>query len=310
MSKTIYLSPSNHGVKQNKCKIAGCYEDKHTRPIADETAKHLKYNGFNVIVADANRSVIGRCNDANKLGVDLYVPIHTNASSSSSARYLLFMAYNTTGKYDTLFDCVKSYMKDIYDGNIVLQKRRNLIEINTPKAMSFYCEMGFHTNLNDCNNFIHEPEKIGKALAQGICKYFGVAFKDYTAKKTTAKKVVTEDGVWGVNTTKYTQKLLKTTVDGVVSGQRTSCKKYLPAANTKSWEFKIFGKGSAMIKSLQKFLKLEKCYAGKIDGLAGKNTVTALQKFLKAEKLYTGKIDGIMGYATVVALQKFLNLKF
>ena len=190
MSKIIYLSPSNHGVNQNKCKIAGCYEDKHTRPIADETAKHLKYNGFNVIVADANRSVIGRCNDANKLGVDLYVPIHTNASSSSSARYLLFMAYNTTGKYDTLFDCIKSYMKDIYDGNIMLQKRRNLIEINTPKAMSFYCEMGFHTNLDDCNNFIHEPKKVGKALAQGICKYFGVVFKDYTTTKKTAMKKV------------------------------------------------------------------------------------------------------------------------
>ena len=301
MGKIIYLSPSNHGVNQNKCKIAGCYEDKHTRPIADETAKHLKYNGFNVIVADANRSVIGRCNDANKLGVDLYVPIHTNASSSSSARYLLFMVYNTTGKYDTLFECVKSYMKDIYDGNIMLRKRRNLIEINTPKAMSFYCEMGFHTNLDDCNNFIHEPKKVGKALAQGICKYFGVVFKDYTAKKTTAKKVVTEDGVWGVNTTKYTQKLLKTTVDGVVSGQRTSCKKYLPAANTKSWEFKTLGKGSPMVKSLQKLV------GATIDGLAGKGTVTALQKFLKAEGLYTGKVDGIMGYATVVAWQKHLN---
>lgn len=309
MSKTIYLSPSNHGVNQNKCKIAGCYEDKHTRPIADETAKHLKYNGFNVIVADANRSVIGRCNDANKLGVDLYVPIHTNASSSSSARYLLFMTYNTTGKYDTLFDCVKSYMKDIYDGNIKLQKRRNLIEINTPKAMSFYCEMGFHTNLNDCNNFIHEPEKIGKALAQGICKYFGVTFKDYN-DTTPTKKTIEEDGIWGNITTKYTQKLLKTTVDGVVSGQRTSCKKYLPSASTKSWEFKTLGKGSPMIKALQKLLKSEGYYTDKLDGLAGKGTVTALQKFLKAEGLYTIKIDGIMGYATVVAWQKFLNSKF
>lgn len=305
MSKTIYLSPSNHGVNQNKCKIAGCYEDKHTRPIADETAKHLKYNGFNVIVADANRSVIGRCNDANKLGVDLYVPIHTNASSSSSARYLLFMAYNTTGKYDTLFDCIKSYMKDIYDGNIMLQKRRNLIEINTPKAMSFYCEMGFHTNINDCNNFIHEPEKVGKALAQGICKYFGVVFKDYTTtKKTAMKKVVTEDGVWGVNTTKYSQKLLGTTVDGIVSRQRTSCKKYLPAASTKSWEFKTLGKGSAMIKALQKLV------GAKADGLAGKGTVIGLQKFLKAKGFYKGKVDGIMGYATVVAWQKYLNNKF
>lgn len=31
----IYISPSNHGIGQNKCLRSGCYEDKHTRPIAE-----------------------------------------------------------------------------------------------------------------------------------------------------------------------------------------------------------------------------------------------------------------------------------
>ena len=41
-----------------------------------------------------------------------------------------------------------------------------------------YCELGFHTNQKDCDEFIHNPEMVGKALAKGICNYFGVKFKE------------------------------------------------------------------------------------------------------------------------------------
>lgn len=124
--------------------------------------------------------------------------------------------------------------------------------------------------------------------------------------KTNAK-VISEDGVWGKSTTKYTQKLLKTTVDGIVSSQKTSCKKYLPAAHKDSWEFKVLGKGSVMVKTLQKYIGL----TGKsVDGLMGKTSVIALQKFLKNKKFYTGTVDGVMGAATVKAWQKYINSKF
>lgn len=65
MAKLIYLSPSNHGVGANKCKKSGCYEDKHTRPIAEACAKHLKNNGFDVIVAKASQSMAERCSESN-----------------------------------------------------------------------------------------------------------------------------------------------------------------------------------------------------------------------------------------------------
>lgn len=296
MAKLIYLSPSNHGVGANKCLRSGCYEDKHTRPIAEAAAKYLKASGFNVIVASADKNMSARCKEANSNGAALYVPIHTNASSAPEARYLLFMCYNTTGEYKKIFDAVKPFMAQIYNGEIKLSKRRDLYEINVPNAKTFYCEMGFHTNSYDCNNFIHNPDAIGKAIAKGICQYYGVVFKDGTEKKTIA-----EDGLWGVTTTKYTQKVLGTPQDGIVSGQLMSCKKYLPGVLTSSWEFKYWGSGSVMVKAIQNLV------GAKADGKAGYNTVVAMQKFLKEKGLYTGAIDGVMGKLTVIAWQKYVN---
>lgn len=321
--KKIYFSPSDHGVGANKCLHTDCYEDKHTRPIADWAAKYLIYNGFYVVVADAKRSVYARPGDADRLGIDLYVPIHTNAFSNKSVRRIEYMCYNTNGEYLKLFNCMKEVVSKNYDGDILFKKRRDLFEINSPEAITFYCELGFHTNQKDCDEFIHNAKARGKELAQGICAYYGVKFKDMDAaapakpatkpaepakKPAPAKKnVIDVDGQWGQATTRYTQKLLKTYQDGIVSGQLSSCKKYLPSALTSSWEFRLCGNGSDMVKALQRHIGM----VGKdIDGFAGKNTVIALQKFLKNKNLYKGAIDGIMGYATVVAWQKYINSKF
>jgi hypothetical protein len=178
MSKTIYLSPSNHGRGANLCLHEGCYEDKHTRPIALATAKYLKLSGFKVLIGAENENMAERCNASDKAGAVLHVPIHTNASGSKKARYLMFMAYNTTGKYKKIYNAVKPFMKEIYDGDIQFVTRKDLYEINAPNATTFYCEFGFHTNQKDCDEFIHNPEVIGKALAQGICAYYGATFKE------------------------------------------------------------------------------------------------------------------------------------
>lgn len=114
-------------------------------------------------------------------------------------------------------------------------------------------------------------------------------------------KKVAVDGEWGIMTTLLSQKVMGTTQDGIVSGQRTSCKKYLPNADTSSWEFSINGKGSPLIKAIQKLVGVT------IDGIAGQNTVKALQRFLRNQNLYASSIDGIMGTYTVRAWQKYIN---
>lgn len=309
MAKTIYLSPSNHGVGQNKCLQKNCYEDKHTRPIANVCASYLTKSGFNVVVAKVTQTMQQRCTEANKKKADLYVPIHTNASSSKTARYVEFMTIRTNGKYRTAFDKIAPYFDNVYDGKVKHTQRTNLYEINVPNALSFYCELGFHTNEIDVSQYIHNPEIFGAALAKGICNYFGVPFKGgevpTPVPTPTPKDVVVVDGSWGQGTTKYSQRFFKTTVDGIVSNQLNNCKKYLPNAYPNSWKFGLipYG-GSPMIKKLQAYI------GTKVDGYFGKNSVKALQVFLQKLGLYTGAIDSIMGTGTVKAWQVFINKQF
>lgn len=125
---------------------------------------------------------------------------------------------------------------------------------------------------------------------------------------TTAKKVVDEDGIWGVSTTKYTQKLMGTTQDGIVSNQRKAAKKYIPAAHAGSWQFnKILGGGSPMIKKLQAYIGMT---SKECDGLFGVGSIKQFQTFLKNKGYYTGSVDGVMGTGTAKAWQKYLNTQF
>lgn len=177
--RTIYLSPSQHGTGANRCLKKGCYEDKHTRPMAEAAAKYLEKAGFKVIIAKKNTSMAYRCQESDRVGADLHIPIHTNAAGAS-ARYLMFMAIRTDGEYRDIFEAVAYHMEKIYPGSLEAKfvKRTDLYEINAPKAKTFYCEMGFHTNKTDVNSFIHNPDPIGKALAQGICDYYGVSLEE------------------------------------------------------------------------------------------------------------------------------------
>ena len=125
---------------------------------------------------------------------------------------------------------------------------------------------------------------------------------DYSSE---IKDVIAVDGWWGMATTRYTQKMLGTTVDGKISSQPRGNKKYLPNAETSSWEFKLVGaKGSEMIKALQKLIGAD------ADGYFGKGSVTSLQRFLKDKGFYNSTIDGYMGTNTVKAWQKYVNAYF
>lgn len=177
MAKKVFLSPSDHGVGENVCLHADCYEDKHTRPIAEVCAKHLKNSGVEVMIGTANQSLYKRCQDSDNFGADLHVPIHTNAWKPDT-RYLMFMFYADNEKYRAVFNAVAPELEAVYPGNeeSVFAVRTDLTEVIKPKAVTLYCELGFHTNKRDCDEFIHNPEMVGKALAKGICKHLGVAF--------------------------------------------------------------------------------------------------------------------------------------
>lgn len=125
----------------------------------------------------------------------------------------------------------------------------------------------------------------------------------YTSQAGTNKEQLAVDGSFGPATVRRTQEFLGVAVDGVVSNQPTSNKKYLSAAYTGCWEFKSSGysQGSNMVRALQAFVGCEQ------DGWCGKTTVMTLQQLLTNLHYYTGAIDGSMGPQTVKAFQIYLN---
>lgn len=128
----------------------------------------------------------------------------------------------------------------------------------------------------------------------------------YTASSTASSGTgsggkLSVDGSWGRATTTKTQNVMGTVQDGIVSGQTKGCKKYCTNCSTESWKFVSGGKGSTVIKAIQKLVGVSR------DGLCGPGTIKAIQKLLKSKGYYSGKIDGYMGPATVKGWQKYIN---
>lgn len=170
-------------------------------------------------------------------------------------------------------------------------------------------EVCFHDNKKDLKAYQENKQKVANAIADvlidalgGKKSSSGSGSNSSINNKPSNEKLVV-DGSWGVDCTKKTQKVLGTTVDGIVSNQPSGNKKYCPACYTGSWKFEIAGysAGSAVIRAIQKLVGSEE------DGWCGKNTIKDIQRFLRKKELYNGEIDGSMGPATVKGWQRYIN---
>ena len=237
------------------------------------------------------------------LGYNLVIEVHFNSyNHSAHGVETLYRNANCKGLAQKVTRAIASFGFT----NRGAKERTDLANMN-------YCwrngipyiliETCFIDSAEDMAKYKAKIYNIWGKVADTVCDYYGI--KEYasnghgvTAEKPKAQKVAV-DGSWGKETTKATQKLLKTTVDGIVSNQPTANKKYLPCCSVTSWEFKDIGYdgGSSMIRALQKMLGVT------ADGYCGKKTVTALQKYLGVSA------TGYCGVDTVKAWQRFINSK-
>ena len=119
---------------------------------------------------------------------------------------------------------------------------------------------------------------------------------------TSSVGKVVVDEKWGPATTRASQKVLGTYIDGIVSKQSKRARKYLPNVSTASWKFvNNPGKGSNMVRALQRLV------GSSVDGKCGPETVADLQVFLKNRGYYSGAIDCKMGPGTVGGWQRYIN---
>ncbi len=115
-------------------------------------------------------------------------------------------------------------------------------------------------------------------------------------------RILDVDGVWGKATTKRLQELFGTVIDGKVSNQIADYKAKNPGLSkaTFDWKKKPNGKGSSLIRAMQKWAGMP---AKEQDGEIGPNTIKAFQKKLGTQ------VDGYVSKPSsmVKALQRWAN---
>lgn len=126
--------------------------------------------------------------------------------------------------------------------------------------------------------------------------YTGASSGNTTSTPSVSDALVV-DGTWGPNTTRKLQKVLGTTVDGIVSAQSKKDFDKCNKGGLQTSTFKFGSGGSDVIKALQKKI------GTKADGYMGVNTVKALQTYLGTP------VDGVVSGPSVMvkALQRKLN---
>lgn len=180
--KTIAVQ-CGHGVSQDGSWDSGCaYKSggkQYTEaalmlPITKSAVKYLRASGVKVITdADHgnNRNMIEDVRWANRVGAALYVSIHCDYSGAPKGVMPLYVSGSGKKLAKALNSAVKNGVGIRSRG---VQRRTDLWELNGTDMPACILETGsIKADLSTLKNY---PDKYGKAIAKGICKYMGVKF--------------------------------------------------------------------------------------------------------------------------------------
>lgn len=172
--KKIYLSPSEQ--PDNRYAYGNTNEKAVCCEISAYAEAALKRNGFEVITGTST-SLSARCNEANKWGADIYIPIHTNAYNGKVSGTRMF-CYRSSGEGYKACKAIYDVLAPITPGKSEnIKARPELYEVKTPKAPTVYIEVDFHDVPDVAKWIIEHTEEIGEAICKGVCNHYGVTYK-------------------------------------------------------------------------------------------------------------------------------------
>lgn len=304
MAEKLLFWDAGHGGSDPGAVGNGLKESDLAIKVVNYAYEHIDKNyvckQYKDISADSLNVIIARAND---MEADLFVSAHFNAFKPNVGDGYEALVYSSINK--DLGELFEKHIKAIGQNSRGVKYRPDLAVLRDTDMKAILNELAFIDTKKDIEDWdeAHELKVMGEALAEAAAEYLKLPKK--VEKPQEKKKVIEEDELWGQKTSRYTQVVLgMPTVDGIMSNQLNSCKKYLPNMLAVSWEFQSIARGgSPTIKALQKLVGTEQ------DGYMGIETVKALQRFLKKLGLYNGAIDGIAGGLTVLGWQKYLNMK-
>ena len=179
MKKKIFLSPSNQD--GNKYAYGNTNECEQCNRIADYARIALERCGFDVRKAPKGQNMSVTIGESNVWGADLHIAIHTNAitnSGTGSAVGTIVFVYNNDPENLKLAEPIYKNVQDAiprgYDYGVRVDPR--LAELNSTKSVAVYVEVDFHDNPAVAKYIVENVEKIGEAIARGVCEGYGVEY--------------------------------------------------------------------------------------------------------------------------------------
>ena len=183
---SLWLSPSNqiNNIGYGEYRS----EKERMNEVADVVEPILKKQGIKVYRNDPEKSIKEYTEEANKLGVDLYFAIHSNAFRGES-RGTEVWCHRKGGEGERFANRILDELTKIYKGpNRGVKEGYNrfgdrpMWEPYAPKAASCLVEIAFHDNKEDATWIMDNIEPIGQALARAVLVHLAAEHPDAVEK--------------------------------------------------------------------------------------------------------------------------------
>ena len=190
----VFLSPSEQF--NNAYAWGDTNEGTQCGRIAAACQAHLQAAGLETKLMHRG-TMAQKIGAANSWGADLYVCIHTNAFNGKVSGTRVF-CYDKSGKGYQAAQKVFALLAPLTPGESESISTADFAEIVGPAAPTVYVECEFHDVASAAQWIVEHTEDIGRAIAQGVCDYFGVTEQSQNTGMGTdllARQVLA--GKWG-----------------------------------------------------------------------------------------------------------------
>lgn len=167
-----YLSPSTqeHNIGAGKYGT----EEQRMNEVVDAMEPDLLRHGFHIKRNRPDMTLAEVVKDSNDWGPDVHVAIHTNAGGGEGLEVLY-----CSDKGYKLAKCIYDELAPLIPfPSRGLKKRTDLYELNSTNAPACIIEIIFHDDEKQANWLVEHKQEVAQRIDKGICKYFGVEWKD------------------------------------------------------------------------------------------------------------------------------------
>ena len=189
MSKKIYIDQGHNPRDYNTgAEGNGFYEQDITYRIGILLAELLGANpefevrlsrpSADTLLGTSNSSSLAaRVRDANRWGADVFISLHTNASTNPRAggSEALIYSLNSTVARELSEDILRKMTEATGLRNRGLVERPGLYVLKETAMPATIIEMGFISNPVDAELMAYSPELFARGIYRGILEYYGLS---------------------------------------------------------------------------------------------------------------------------------------